>query len=253
MKSWAEIGFEIERTRDNSPTLRLIHSIDPERPYGESMHHSAGACGETLLIYATPARAVLQQVLKPSFLIVGLGLGYIEMSIAKEALLLGKNPQDIEKITSFESMPELREYFYHWLWNRHEFLHTEVRRIYDEALACVIQDSSVIAEDIQSFLRFHFDSIEKLSGELTETTDCQHRYHAIMYDAYSSKTTPFLWQEDFLIQFFTNTCSEASLVSTYSGKMEFREALRKTNFTVVSREAFYGKRKSTLGYRFLQL
>jgi hypothetical protein len=253
MKSWADIGFEIEMTRDNSPTLRLLHSVDPERDRGESMHHSAGACGETLLIYGTPARRVFEQISRPSFMVVGLGLGYIEMTIAKEALLLGRSAQDIEKLTSFESIPELREFFYLWLWDQHDKLNSEVHEIYDEALACVLKGSDISAIHLKDFLRVHFARPEMISGALENAQQVCHSYHAIMYDAYSSKTTPHLWDEVFLQSFFARSCAEASIVSTYSGKAEFKEALRKNNFTVVSREAFFGKRKSTVAHRLLQL
>ncbi|MNT22112.1 bifunctional tRNA (mnm(5)s(2)U34)-methyltransferase/FAD-dependent cmnm(5)s(2)U34 oxidoreductase [compost metagenome] len=74
-----------------------------------------------------------------------------------------------------------------------------------------------------------------------------------MFDAYSSKTTPQLWDEEFLVSFFAKSCDQCCFVSTYSGKAEFKEALRKNGFTVVSREAFYGKRKSTIAHRLLQL
>jgi hypothetical protein len=253
MKSWADIGFEIEMTRDGSPTLRLLHSVDPERDRGESMHHSAGACGETLLIYGNPARRIFEQVPKPSFMVVGLGLGYIEMTIAKEALLLGRSPQDIEKFTSFESIPELREFFYLWLWNQYNKLASEVHEIYDEALNAVISGSKISVAEIKSFLRVSIPTMETLCGALESVEQVSHRYHAIMYDAYSSKTTPHLWEEDFLVQFFSNSCAGVSLVSTYSGRIEFKEALRKNSFEVVAREAFYGKRKSTIGIRGLQL
>ena len=253
MKSWADIGFEIEMTRDNSPTLRLLHSVDPERDRGESMHHSAGACGETLLIYGNPARRTFEQVPKPSFMVVGLGLGYIEMTIAKEALLLGKSAQDIEKLTSFESLPELREFFYLWLWDRYDQLTSEVHEIYDEALSAVLAGCEISPGEIKKFLRVHFPNLESIEGALECTEQVKHQYHAIMYDAYSSKTTPHLWDEEFLVRFFANTCAGVSLVSTYSGRMEFKEALRKNNFEVVSREAFYGKRKSTIALRRMQL
>jgi hypothetical protein len=253
MKSWADIGFEIEMTRDNSPTLRLLHSVDPERDRGESMHHSAGACGETLLIYGTPARRTFEQIPRPSFMVVGLGLGYIEMTIAKEALLLGKAARDIERLTSFESIPELREFFYLWLWDQHDKLLPDVHEIYDEALNCVVKDSAVSVAQVKDFLRVHFATIDKLDGALGSVVQVGHQYHAIMFDAYSAKTTPHLWDEGFLVSFFAKSCYQGCFVSTYSGKAEFKEALRKNNFTVVSREAYYGKRKSTIAYRLLEL
>ena len=102
MKLWRDIGFEIEITGDGSPSLRLLESVDPAKDKGESMHHSGGACAETLLIYGQPIALTLQKVEKAHFLIVGLGLGYIELTIAREALLLGKKADAVGLITSYE-------------------------------------------------------------------------------------------------------------------------------------------------------
>lgn len=253
MKSWADIGFEIEMTADGSPTLRLLESLDPLKDHGESMHHSAGACGETLLIYGTPARRLFQQIEKPSFMIVGLGLGYIEMAIAKEALLLGKGPESISRITSFESLPELREWFFQWLWGHEENLSDEVIAIYEAALKCVIGDSAVGADEIKKFLRHHFSSLDQISGALEPSIQVTHRYHGIMYDAFSSKTSPYLWEEEFLTRFFSEACAESSLISTYSCKASLKNAMRANQFFIVARDGFYGKRKSTIAVRSLDL
>ncbi|HEY1079562.1 MAG TPA: hypothetical protein VGE46_05675, partial [Bdellovibrio sp.] len=118
MKLWKDIGFETEITEDGSFSLRQLESVDPSKYKGESMHHSGGACAETLLIYGTPIREILQKITRPNFLIIGLGMGYIEMTIAREALLLGKSAKAVGLITSYESIPELREYFFKWLHGR---------------------------------------------------------------------------------------------------------------------------------------
>ena len=45
MKSWADIGFEIEMTADGSPTLRLLESVDPQKDHGDICGGTnAGAC-----------------------------------------------------------------------------------------------------------------------------------------------------------------------------------------------------------------
>ena len=84
MKSWQDIGFEVEITRDGSPSLHLIATVDPTKPFGETMHHSGGAITETNLIYGIPIAEIFVKMNSPQFLIVGLGLGYIEMIIARE-------------------------------------------------------------------------------------------------------------------------------------------------------------------------
>ncbi|MFS4459915.1 MnmC family methyltransferase [Bdellovibrio sp. HCB2-146] len=253
MKSWADIGFEIEMTADGSPTLRLLESVDPLKDHGESMHHSAGACGETLLIYGTPARRLFEQIERPSFMVVGLGLGYIEMAIAKEALLLQKGPESISRLTSYESLPELREWFYLWLWGQEEKLSSEVVSIYEAAVKAVIGESSVRADEIKKFLRHHFSTLDKISSALDPSTPFSDRYHGIMYDAFSSKTSPYLWEEEFLTRLFSEVCAESSLVTTYSCKATLKNALRANQFFIVARDGFYGKRKSTIALRALDL
>ena len=103
-QTWSAIGFEVEITGDGSPTLRLMP--------GECMHHSGGAAEETELIYGRVIRKSFEVIPKPHFLSVGLGLGYVEMTIAREALLKQNFNFTLE---SFELVPELRDYLKQWL------------------------------------------------------------------------------------------------------------------------------------------
>lgn len=251
MKSWKDIGFEIEITGDQSPSLRLLESIDPTKNRGESMHHSGGACAETLLIYGEPIKEVLQKVNKPSFLIVGLGLGYIELTIAREALLKGKIAEHVGTITSYESIPELREFFFHWLWDQREMLSEEVHSVYDSVANCICLGTSLQAGDLKKFLRVHFSTPESLSGALSHNVVVTSSYHGILYDAFSSKTSPFLWEEEFLTEFIKQASANFCILSTYACKGSLKRALRTNNFEVIVREGFQGKRNSTLGCRKL--
>ena len=66
--------FSQEITADGSPTLKST----------EKMHHWAGAASETIYIYGD-AVSLAQQKLNSAeiqYLVLGLGLGYIEMMIA---------------------------------------------------------------------------------------------------------------------------------------------------------------------------
>lgn len=249
MKSWRDIGFEIEITGDQSPSLRLLESVDPEKYRGESMHHSGGACAETLLIYGEPIRDVLQKVRTPHFLIVGLGLGYIELVIAREALLLHKSPEQVGLITSYESVPELREFFFKWLWQAQEDLAPEVWDVYESVARHIIANTFLSVEDLKNFLRYHFKKVEDIQGALSSEMQLSSKYHGILYDAFSSKTSPFLWDENFLIQFLEQGAASQCILSTYACKGSLKRALREQGFQVVVREGFQGKRNSTLGTR----
>lgn len=246
MKSWSDIGFEIEITGDGSPSLRLLESVDPTKPRGESMHHSGGACTETLLIYGEPIHNVLKKIHRPNFLIVGLGLGYIELVIAREALLQNK---EVGLITSYESVPELREFFFHWLWRDLSKLSKEVSDVYELLAAHILKDTSLSVLDLKKFLHPHFQKSSDIRGALSAEISLESKYHCILYDAFSSKTSPFLWEEDFLSKFLQEGAAEQSLLSTYACKGSLKRALRQQGFEVHIREGFQGKRNSTLGVK----
>ncbi|NUN06190.1 MAG: hypothetical protein HUU57_10555 [Bdellovibrio sp.] len=249
MKLWKDIGFETEMTEDGSLSLRQLESVDPSKYKGESMHHSGGACAETLLIYGTPIREILQKVIRPNFLIVGLGMGYIEMTIAREALLLGRRASDVGRITTYESLPELREYFYKWLHGYENELSSEVRKTYNSVLGSVLLGTGLSEGDLLDFLRAHFTQLDDLQGALTEDFKFVNRYHGIMYDAFSSKTTPFLWGEDFLFKVLHEGAAETCWFSTYACRVSLKNALQRAHFAITVRPGFVGKRNSTLGVR----
>ncbi len=251
MKSWREIGFEIEMTGDGSPSLRMLQPVAPDRDKGESMHHSGGACAETNLIYGLPIRETLEKISRPHFLIVGLGLGYIELVIAREALRRGLKPQDIAQITSFESVPELREYFHLWLSNSVDELSAEVVDAYDTVLKFILQDLQISPQTIKDFLLYHFPVSEKIQAALTEQIEFKPQYHCFLYDAFSSKTSPHLWDEEFLRTFLGRASAESCQLSTYACKASLKRALVNQGFEVIVREGFQGKRNSTLGVRGL--
>lgn len=251
MKSWSDIGFEIEITGDQSPSLRLLQAVDPLKDRGESMHHSGGACAETLLIYGEPIRKILENIEQPHFLIVGLGLGYIELVIAREALLQGKSAGRVGLITSYESVPELREFFFKWLHEDVAGLSEEVWQVYDLVLAHVSKGTNLLPQDLKAFLRTHFKSLNDIRQELSSSVRLESKYHGILYDAFSSKTSPFLWEEEFLAKLLREGTEERCLVSTYACKGSLKRALKSEGFEVVVREGFQGKRNSTLGVKNL--
>ncbi|UXR63552.1 MnmC family methyltransferase [Bdellovibrio bacteriovorus] len=251
MKSWVDIGFEIEITGDQSPSLRLLESIDGATDRGESMHHSGGACAETLMIYGEPIGKVFQKIQKPHFLVVGLGLGYIELVIAREALLAEKDPQDVGLITSYESVPELREFFFHWLEDRKDLLHEEVWNTYDLVLEHVLRGTELSPGKLKFFLRQHFKNVSDIHAALNADVVLPSRYHCILYDAFSSKTSPHLWEEEFLNYILKTGTFANSLLSTYACKGTLKRALKQQGFEVILREGFQGKRNSTLGLKNL--
>jgi hypothetical protein len=236
-QTWSEFGFAVEFTGDQSPTLRLQD--------GESMHHSGGAAAETELIYGRVIQQVYAKILKPHFTSVGLGLGYVELIVARESL---RNQNLSFSMESFEIVPELRELFLTWL--RDETLGAEIQSTYDLVLKFVLKDSTLPAADLKRLLiEKHLANEFRIAGALTPQTNLTSPSHALIFDAFSAKTNPDLWSDDFLVNFFKSAMAPDALISTYACRANLKAALRAANFEVHIREGFQGKRNSTLGFR----
>lgn len=242
-KTWAGIGFEVEVTGDGSPSLRLLLRKDQEGLRGESMHHSGGAAEETELIYGRVIRRCFEHLPSPHFMSVGLGLGYIELCVAREALL---NASTSFTLASFELVPELKDYFLRWL--KGDLLSAEISGTYDQVLQFVLKEAPHLAAEVKALLcQKQEQGSWRLYGALEEETVFEHKAHGVLFDAFSAKTTPALWTEEFLTSFFKRATATDAMLSTYASRTSLKKALKAAGFTVEIREGFKGKRNSTLG------
>lgn len=236
--SWKELGFEIEITGDGSPSLRLLESKDPLRDKGEAMHHSGGALSETELIYGTVIKECFARVEQPHFCVVGLGLGYIELLIAREALARGQS----FLLTSYELRTELRDFFRAFICD--EVLPPEIRETYQKVLSSLSLD-----EDHQKMKGQLKKALEKglfkIQGGLNENNFPTTPVNCISYDAYSSKTDPELWDEDFLKKFLSTVSADLCWLSTYASRGSLKRALQAAGYEVETLMGFQGKRNST--------
>lgn len=244
MKQWHDFGFKVELTADQSPTLRLLQSQNEQHLDGESMHHSGGAWSETLQIYGRAIDDVYQKSYKKpemiQFVVVGLGLGYIELLIAQ---LAEKHhyPTELIQIMSFESVPELRDYFIAWL--NQESLPFPVASIYDQVASFVGEQSRVQLNRI--FKKGNFKIQGALSSEQLQQLKSQICFSGLFYDAFSSKTNPELWEEDFLKSFIALHHPHFSVLATYASKGTLKRALKFHHFLNHEEKGFQGKRNST--------
>lgn len=243
MKDWSELGLILIKTEDGSPSLRLPLPVRPEFSDGESMHHSGGALEETLYIYG-PVFDFISEKVKSSHLVVGLGLGYIEMLIAIKSMLRGISEV---RIVSFESEEGLRQGFLRYLAD--DLPEGEILATYNEILTKMLvslEASSISIEQVKSFLG---DRLE-VRGALDISTLPQEKYHGIYFDAFSKKTSPDLWTEVFLKDFFTQvTDSDLTAVGTYACTGVLKRCLKSLNFQLEAKLGFKAKRDATFATR----
>lgn len=229
-------SFVIELTGDGSPTLRLknINSTHPEK-MPESMHHSGGAAAETLYIYQQPFKNTLIALanLKKMDLsvgVVGLGLGYIELSILQS---LTENASIVASLTSFEKESELVDNFSAWLDGAK-----------NETYDLICQKLSIEQKSI--FLKKNFLTFQ---GELKATSKIEKPFHFVAYDAFSQFTDGPMWTDEFLDFFLKDLCANDCVFTTYACTGLLKRALKRNGFLFLKRLGFSGKRDATLALR----
>lgn len=227
------MAFEFKNltTADGSPTLTLP-------PTWEPMHSLEGAFSETQYIYQPTVESVFTHCPTPTFLSLGLGLGYNEILIACESLVQKKQPA---LVRSFELVPELRDYFRAWIQGEPSPLNA----VYDQIAKIYAQKYALSELEILKQLHtFLSQGILKLEGPVSLHTDLSSA-NGILFDAFCAKTSPELWTVEFLHDFFKRTAGAPCFMSTYACTGELRRALTAAGFRVEKRKGFAFKREST--------
>ena len=75
------------------------------------MHSLQGAFSETVYVYAPVWQHVRSQGLPPHYVSMGLGLGYVEVLLARAYHQASVQEQQALRVVSFESDPILRQCF----------------------------------------------------------------------------------------------------------------------------------------------
>lgn len=234
----ASFEYKAEVTGDNSPTLRLP-------PTWEPMHALDGAFTETQYIYAPTVAAALEASPEPRILSVGLGLGYNEVLIACEALI--KNKPNI-RIDSYESVDALRTFFKDWI-QQPESLPEDMLRIYNQILILYCEKYALQSERVRDFLRSLLQNGQLLLLGAMNTETHFAPSQGILFDAFSSKSSPELWTEEFLHLFLKSACAENCYLSTYASKGTLHRSLKLHGFTTEKKPGFGAKRESTFAQR----
>ncbi|MES2962854.1 MAG: hypothetical protein V4760_03120 [Bdellovibrionota bacterium] len=186
-------GFHFITTEDGSPSLRLGET----EPLSEAMHSLKGAFSETLYIYGTALELGIREGFAPRTLSMGLGLGYIELLAAGHAC-----KHEIADFggESFEIVPELREWFTDWLAGKE--IPGDFERAYDEIEERTCRHLELKPGAAKAALHEAVSSGRWLLRDaLTPSTIFEGKFGVICFDAFSSKSTPELWSEEFLNAF----------------------------------------------------
>lgn len=226
--------YKIILTGDGSPTLALA-------PVWEHMHALEGAFTETQYIYQPTVGKAFDAVERPVFLSLGLGLAYNELLIAFEALARGQQP---ERLASYESIASLRENFTDWLDDKPASLapvYDQIAGLYARKYGRNAAEAKISLRELLAAGKFRLNG----AVETAETAPS----HAILFDAFSTKTSPQLWTAEFLDAFFAKASAKPCFVSTYACNGGLKRALKKNAFTLDIQKGFGMKRESTFAQR----
>lgn len=234
-----DFGFEIEKTKDESPTLRILNGSERG---GESMHHHGGAFSETLLIYGSVFKWCFEELKKSqqiSLVSLGLGLGYVEVLACAFSLL----HKTSFSLLSFERVPELRARFTDF------YLKGQKEETYQWILQRTAQEFGLSPDALRERVKLALSEKEMLlRGDFVQESNQISGFHGFCYDAFSKKTSPELWDETFMTEVFKKGFYP-SCVSTYASNGSLKRALSLAGFQIETLPGFQGKRNRTWALR----
>jgi tRNA U34 5-methylaminomethyl-2-thiouridine-forming methyltransferase MnmC len=141
-----------------------------------------------------------------------------------------------------------------------KWLKGEASSLHSQICENVAARFALSKHSLQSFLKQLFEARQwNFEGELSQDLlqlkakngiSESAKYHVIYFDAYSSKSSPFLWQEDFLCSFLKLHANENSCCfASYASRSSLKRALKEQKFRLVKRKGFMQKRECTFALR----
>jgi len=239
-------------TSDGSPSLIFEKNLEPESIYAEKMHHSLGAWSETKYIYLPAIEVAADcdvfQDKTISVLSLGLGLGYNElMTLALELKRKSLGHPVNFQVHSYEVLSELRRNFLDQLQSGQSQAYSDCYRWIFENIA---KDFSIEIEDLKRMGRERIQSGELLLlGSFPDSLPPKQEYEVLLYDAFSKKMSPELWEESFLFETLGRHCAKDCVVSTYAATGALKRSLLGLGFKKILRPGFSGKRDSSFYVR----
>ena len=208
------------------------------------MHNLQGAFSESIAIYLEALKRCLDLGKPPHILSLGLGLGYNEIiSIAYT------HQQQVSglKIVSYEKDENLVSALWQWCQSPEGECSSPWGEAYQNILERSAKQFNLGPSKLKQRIQNAISSRRWIfPGPLGPNTIFSKKFYCIFYDAFSEKTDPQLWTEEFLENFLQHACQEDCVFSTYAAKGALNRALQKKGFTLLEREGFAGKKQSTL-------
>ena len=240
----SETLFQFVETEDGSFSARIGAPGTPINECSEAMHSLRGAFSETVYIYGTAIRLSAEKRFSERVLSMGLGLGYVEL-LASAIACKNNRPVCGE---SFEIVPELRSYFAAWLEGAE--CPADFSSVYESINERTAKEIGIEAPLIKNALRAAVNTgAWRIRETLDPATTFASTFGCICFDAFSSKSTPDLWTEEFLKAFLQKTAAASCVLSTYACTGALKRALKSEGFEVQIREGFSSKRDSTFAVK----
>lgn len=229
--------FQVLITEDGTPTLKGAT--------GEPMHSLRGALSETQYIYGPVVQEVISKSWPPRFLSLGLGLGYVELV----TLAMGAQQQ----------LPW--EKFYLHTFESEKYLRQCLQKFFEGAPGSNPLYAKVLSSVAEAFA-MEPESLHRLGRRLLQTGVwvidqalesplewSGEKFSGIFFDAFSSKSSPQLWTQEFLEDFLSTYAGSKCSLSTYAATGPLRRALAAQGFEVRRPPGFGGKRQCVRAVR----
>lgn len=264
---WLPPDLALVVTADGSLTLSDAGPFASRS--GEHMHHSGGALSESQYVYlpalqwlrpgadpssVPPASTLIAaENLKTTVVVVGLGLGYLELITAAWWLKHGDGSVSNLSLITYERNNALVTAFLGWVHGEPSQLHQQVARQ-------VAAEWEIDMHALRSLLlslhnckhwTFYGDFVADVrNGGLAGCLKRGTSEAAILFDAYSPSSNPEVWDQQLLGLFLShfNSTTRCSF-ATYASRTSLKRILRSSRFTLMKRRGFAAKRECTLALR----
>ncbi len=231
--------FAFQTTDDGSPTLEIMRSDGKV----EKMHHFMGAFSETVHVYGRALEIALNKGLPPHIFSLGLGLGYNEIMSVAVSLKYQLSPQ----IWSFETEESLKAQFRNWVMG--EKAQDDFTLAYEKVLEKMNGHFGVLKTK-ESLKRLMISEDLKLLEGFSSHYDLgEKKFSVILYDAFSDKINPELWDLEALDKVLSSATEEKCVFATYASKGRLKRALKHHGFELLDIAGYASKRECTIAVR----